>query len=226
MRIGFAVIRLAVAVAVIAAIVAQLVQSVANWQAGGVTNLTLSFANFFSFFTIESNVATVVVCLLGAALLVTRQGSDPQWFTILRGAVVSYMVVTGIVYNLLLRGVELPQGTTVPWSNEILHVVAPLWMLLDWLLVPGRTALGTRTIWGIISFPLVWCMYTLVRGPLTPDEMQDRPYWYPYPFLNPNLPSNGYLSVALYVILIALVIGLTAAGVIWVSRRTRLQRSE
>lgn len=41
MRIGFAVIRLAVAVAVIAAIVAQLVQSVANWQAGGVTNLTL-----------------------------------------------------------------------------------------------------------------------------------------------------------------------------------------
>ena len=27
------------------------------------------------------------------------------------------MLVTGVVYNLLLRSIELPQGTTVPWSS-------------------------------------------------------------------------------------------------------------
>jgi hypothetical protein len=223
MRILFAVLRVAVAVAVIAAIVAQLNQSVTNWLAAGVTNLAITFTNFFSFFTIESNVATVVVCLVGAVLLLTRKGElDPSWFTGLRAAVVTYMVVTGVVYNLLLRGVELPQGTTVPWSNEILHVVAPLWMLLDWLFVSGARPLPWKSIWFIVIFPIVWGIYTLVRGPLTPDEMQGRDYWYPYPFLNPNLSPNGYLSVSFYIILIAVVIGLTAAGVVWVSKRRKL----
>ncbi len=220
MRILFALIRIAVAVAIVAAIVAQLGQSVSNWIAGGVTNLSITYANFFSFFTIESNVATVVVCLIGAFFLLTRKGAaDPTWFNCFRAAVATYMIVTGIVYNLLLRNVELPQGTTVPWSNEVLHVVAPLWMLLDWLLVSGRLALAWKAIWGIIVFPLVWGIYTLIRGPFTPDEMLGRDYWYPYPFLNPNLSQNGYLSVSFYIILIAVVIGLTAAGVVWVSRR-------
>jgi hypothetical protein len=132
------------------------------------------------------------------------------------------MVVTGVVYNLLLRNVELPQGTTVPWSNEILHVVAPLWMLLDWLFAPGRRELVWRTIWVIIVFPLVWVIYTLIRGPITPNELTGVGYWYPYPFLDPNLSANGYLSVAFYVILIAIVVGLTAAGVIWVSKRKQI----
>jgi hypothetical protein len=219
MRIAFAIIRVAVAAAVVAAIVAQLAKSVENWTAAGVTSIWINFVNFFSFFTIESNVASVVVLLIGAALLVTRKGGDPQWFTILRATIVTYMVVTGIVYNLLLRNVELPQGTTVPWSNEILHVVAPVWMLLDWLFAPGRRELVWRTIWIVVVFPLVWVVYTLVRAPITFNEITGVSYWYPYPFLDPNISANGYLSVAFYVILIAVVVGLAAAGVVWVSKR-------
>jgi hypothetical protein len=49
--------------------------------------------------------------------------------------------------------------------------------------------------------------------------MRGHGYWYPYPFLDPHLSPNGYLSVTFYIILIAAVIGLTAAGVVWVSRR-------
>ena len=66
---------------------------------------------------------------------------------------------------------------------------------------------------------MVWVIYTLVRAPFTPNELTGDSYWYPYPFLNPNLSQNGYLSVTFYVILIAAVIGLTAAGVIWRSHR-------
>ena len=222
MRILFAVLRLAVAGTVVAAIVVQLHQSISNWVAAGVTNLPLGILNFFSFFTIESNVLAIVVCLVGAFLLLARRGApDPVWFNGLRAGATTYMVVTGIVYNLLLRGIELPQGTTVPWSNEVLHVVMPLWMLVDWLFVSGRRPLEWKAIWGVIVFPIVWVVYTLIRGPFTPDELHDKSYWYPYPFLNPNISPNGYLSVAFYVILIAVVIGLTAAGVIWVSRRRR-----
>jgi hypothetical protein len=218
-RIAFAIARVAIAAAIVAAVVAQLVQSVANWEAAGVTSIWINFVNFFSFFTVESNVASVVVLLIGAALIVTRPGADPQWFAVLRATVVTYMVVTGIVYNLLLRNVELPQGTTVPWSNEILHVVAPVWMLLDWLFAPGRRELVWRTIWIVVIFPIAWVVYTLVRGPITPNEITGVSYWYPYPFLDPNISPNGYLSVTFYVILIAVVIGLAAAGVVWVSRR-------
>lgn len=224
MRIAFAVVRLAVAIAIVAAIVGQLQTSLVFWPQNGVTNIALSVSNFFSFFTIESNIASAVVLLIGAVLLVTRTGDDPQWFTVLRSVIVSYMAVTGIVYNLLLRGVELPQGATLGWSNEILHVIAPLWMVLDWLLVPGRTALVWRTLWVVVSFPLVWGVYTLIRGPITPNEVLGEPYWYPYPFLNPNLSENGYLSVAFYMVLIAAVVGLAGAGVIWISRRRALPK--
>lgn len=225
MRILFAIVRVLVAAAVVAAIVAQLAKSIENWTAAGVTNISINLVNFFSFFTIESNVATVVVCLIGAFLLLSRKEGDPEWFNVLRATIVTYMVVTGIVYNLLLRNVELPQGTTVPWSNEVLHVVAPLWMLLDWLFAPGRRELVWRAIWGIVVFPIVWVVYTLIRGPLTFNEITGEPFWYPYPFLNPNTSANGYLSVAFYVILIAVVIGVTAAGVIWVSKRKALLKA-
>lgn len=221
MRIAFSILRVAVAGAIVAAVIGQLVTSLDFWPTVGVTNLTLSVGNFFSFFTIESNLAAAAVLLIGAALVVTRDGEEPHWFAIVRATVVTYMVTTGIVYNLLLRGIELPQGSTLGWSNEILHVVAPVWMLLDWLFAPGRRPLGWRSIRVIIVFPIVWAVYTLVRGPFTPNEVLGEPFWYPYPFLNPNLSENGYLSVGFYVVLIAAVIGLVGAGVIWISRRVR-----
>lgn len=217
-RISFAIGRVLVAAAIAAAVVAQLMRSTSVWIDGGVTNLTLSYVNFFSFFTIESNVATVVVVLIGAVLLLRRTGDDPLWFTRVRLAVATYMVVTGVVYNLLLRSIELPQGSTVGWSNEILHVVGPVWMLLDWLFAPGRTRLDWSAIWGVVVFPLVWVTYTLVRGPFTPNELSGAPYWYPYPFLNPYLPDNNVFTIAFYVLLIAMIICVTAAGLIRVSR--------
>jgi hypothetical protein len=219
MRIAFAIARLVVAGAGIAAIVGQLNTSLGFWPTVGVTNIPLALVNFFSFFTILSNVGAIFVMLIGAYLLVTRKGADPAWFTLFRASVATYMIVTGIVYNLLLRGIELPQGQTLEWSNEILHVAVPIAMLLDWLFTPGRSAIEWNQLWKILVFPLVWVAYTMIRGPFTPSEQLGTSYWYPYPFLNPFESHNGYFSVAFYIILIAACIGLVAAGVIWVSRR-------
>ncbi|MDP3208911.1 MAG: Pr6Pr family membrane protein [Rhodoglobus sp.] len=222
MRIGFAILRVAAAVAGVAAIVGQLITSLDYWPKNGVTNIALSVTNFFSFFTIQSNVAAIVVFLIGAALLVTRKGEDPAWFNLLRACVVTYMVVTGIVYNLLLRNVELPQGTTLEWSNEILHVGIPVLMLLDWLFTPGRAATPWNKLWIFVVYPIAWVVFTMVRGPFTPSEVFGLPYWYPYPFLDPNLSANGYLSVSFYVVLIALVIVAVGAGIVWISRRKQV----
>ena len=219
MRILFGILRIAIAALVIAAIVGQLILSTQNWTKAGATNFAVLFTNFFSFFTIESNVLTVVVALLGAWLLFARRGEDPRWYLGLRLATVTYMATTGIVYNLLLRGIALPQGQTLAWSNEVLHVVAPAYIVLDWLLAPGRRPIAWKAVWPVLIFPLVWGVYTLIRGPFTYDEIMHRPYWYPYPFLNPNTSSEGYFSVAFYIVLIAAVIGLVALGAVWLSRR-------
>ncbi|MCU1543869.1 MAG: hypothetical protein JWM50_1734 [Microbacteriaceae bacterium] len=215
----FVALRLVFAGAIAAAVIGQLATSVDYWRATGITGTVVSVVNFFSFFTIESNVAAAVVLVVGAVMLVVRRGDDSPGYTLVRASVVTYMVVTGIVYNLLLRGIELPQGSTLGWSNEILHVVAPVYLLVDWIFAPRRTQLHARRIWTVLVFPIAWVAYTLVRGPLTTGEAAGTRYWYPYPFLDPNNSPNGYLSVAFFVLLIAAVIGLSAAGVLWVSRR-------
>ena len=216
-RYVVAVVRVVVAGLIVAAIVAQLGRSIENWHRGGL-DVGFSLVNFFSFFTIESNVASVVVLLIGAAFAFARR-DDPHWFTVFRVIVVTYMAVTGVVYNLLLRGVELPQGTTVAWSNEVLHVAACAYLVLDWLLAPGRTALSWRVLRAVVIFPVAWAAYTLIRAPFAIQKDGSR--WYPYPFLNPALAQEGYASVAFYVVLIALVVCTAGAGAIWVSRRNR-----
>ncbi|MFC5503032.1 Pr6Pr family membrane protein [Lysinimonas soli] len=218
MRALFGILRIAGVVAGVAAMVGQLITTYNKWASLGIRNLSGVFVNFFSFFTIDSNVGAVVVFAIGAVLLL-RRVDDPRWFAILRASVTAYMVVTFVVYNLLLRGIELPQGTTLPWSNEVLHVVAPLLIIVDWFFAPGRRRLEWRELRIIVAFPILWVVYTLIRGPLAYNEVGKKPTWYPYPFLDPSLSPEGYFSVAFYVILIAGVILAVGAGVIWVSRR-------
>jgi hypothetical protein len=183
-------LRLAGAAAIVAAIVAQLIRSVENTVAAG-GDVGFLLQNFFSFFTIESNVLAVVAFVVGAVLVATGRTETPG-FTVFRLLAVTYMTVTFIVYNLLLRGITLPQGQTVPWSNEILHVVGPLLIVADWLFAPGRTRLEWKRVWAVVIFPIVWAAYTLI---------------------------HGYLSVAFYVILIAAVMVGVGAAAIWVTRR-------
>lgn len=221
MRIVFVVLRVIAAVGIAVAAFAQLGQTLAYWPQQGVDAPGYFVLNFFSFFTIDSNLGSAVTLLIGAVLLLVGRGEDPRWFALLRMSVTTYMTVTGVVYNLLLRNVELPQGLTVPWSNEVLHVIAPAYLVIDWLFAPGRRRLEWKAVWVAVIFPIVWAAYTLIRGPLVVDPTTGNPYWYPYPFLNPNLSANGYLSVAFYVILIAAIIIGVAAAAIWVSRRGR-----
>ncbi|WP_431219555.1 Pr6Pr family membrane protein [Leifsonia xyli] len=220
MRIGFAILRAVMFVLALAAVVTQFVTSVQSIAAHG-GNVGGLVANFFSFFTIDSNVLGIVVFGIGAVLLLIRRGDDPGWFTALRAAGVTYLVTTGVVYNLLLRNISLAQGTTVGWANEVLHVIAPAYILLDWLFAPGRAPLRLRAVWGIAVFPIVWAVYTLVRAPFAADPVTGTQPWYPYPFLNPQTSPNGYLSVAFYVVLIAVVILVAGYGVVWISRRWR-----
>lgn len=220
MRPLFIGIRFAGAALVVAAIIVQFQSSSALWAADGIQDVGTKVVNFFSFFTIQSNIVAGVALAIGAVVLIRggRDAVDPEWYAVLRACATTYMVTTGIVYNLLLRGISLSQTDTVAWTNEVLHVVVPLLMLVDWIFAPAIRRLGWKTIGIVVIYPIVWAVYTMIRGPFVYDETKDVQGWYPYPFLNPDTSANGYLSVAFYVILIAVVIGAAGVGIVAISR--------
>jgi hypothetical protein len=163
----------------IAAIAAQLIYS-------SQYSLTFSLVNFFSFFTILSNVFVSVVFVLSALYLATGRKPSPV-DDVLRGASVLYMAVTGIVYALLLSGIDV--DLSLPWVNLQLHYIMPIVVVVDWLYQPQRTKLTVKKIVPWLFFPALYLIYTLVRGPFV--------NWYPYPFLDPA-QAGGYGGVAVY----------------------------
>ncbi|MFD4957968.1 Pr6Pr family membrane protein [Microbacterium sp. NPDC058389] len=212
-------LRILFAVAIAAATITTYAVAAAEWDRAGYADRVTLVTNFFSYFTILSNISAVVVLVIGAVVLL-RGTDDPEWFAIVRASVVTYMAITGIVYNLLLRGIAVTgAGEGQAWTNEVMHVLGPIYLVVDWLFAPGRRPIDWRHIWTVLAFPIVWVAYTLIRGPLVYDQVKAQWTWYPYPFLNPANSETGYGSVAFYVLLIAAVFGLVAAGVIWVSRR-------
>ena len=205
MRRLFGVLRLLAAAAIIIAISGQFANSLSM-----VPDPALFIVNFFSFFTILSNALAAITLLIGAWFSL-RGAVEPDWYTFVRAAIVTYMTTTLVVYNLLLREISLDQATTVPWSNEILHVWAPLYLLLDWIFAPGRGRVPWSRFWWIAAFPIAWVVYTMIRGAVVG--------WYPYPFLDPAVePGVGLGGVAVYVIAIASFILLIGSGIVGLSQ--------
>lgn len=224
-------VRIAAAGLGVAAIIAQLTASVGKALSnetdyGG--HVPTVVANFFSFFTIQANVIAAVTLVIGAVWALTtgrKEAEEPRWFAVLLACASTYMIITGIVYNLLLRGVELPQGSEpIWWSNETLHVVIPLVMLLDLFVAPKRRALPWTTVWIIIAYPIVWVVYTLIRANMVIAPASGNAWWYPYPFLDPHIQPNGYVGVAGWVAVISATFIAVGFLVVWVGRRRAERR--
>ncbi|MFS0866065.1 Pr6Pr family membrane protein [Microbacterium sp. 179-B 1A2 NHS] len=212
---AWSVARLSAAVVMIAAIVTQFRSTVVDAVADG-RDVGTVVVNFLSFFTILSNAFGAVVLLIAVVRYWRHRGSarEPRTLTLALACATTYLAITGIVYNLLLRHLTAADAE-VPWTNEVLHVIAPLFFLVDLLLAPGRRSLPWGAVLTALAFPLVWVGYTLARGPLVTDPDDGVPFWYPYPFLNPN-GVNGWGGVTAYVIGIAIafvVIGAIVVGV-------------
>lgn len=214
---SWTIARAAASLLILAGIIAQAAQTIGGAIAKGQDVGTVA-VNFFSFFTILSNCGACVV-LAWAVVWFWTKGMDaaaqPRGLTLALTCVSTYMIITGVVYNALLRSVELPQGTTVWWSNEVLHLIGPLFLLADVFVGALPRRLGWSAIGGVLAFPLVWVVYTMLRGENVVNPVTGELWWYPYPFLNPHLIGG---AVWLYVAGIAVAIGVVAAGVVWVGR--------
>lgn len=190
------VLRAAAGLLVLAAIITQIVD-----QLGADVFVP---GEYFAYFTVQSSMMNVVVLLTGA-VLAFRVRNDTSLYTGVRMATVTYAIVTAVVYNGLLRGIPATGYVGIQWPNEVEHVWIPIFIVIDWLFSTGRARLGWRWVWPVISYPLAWCAFTLLRGAATD--------WYPYPFINPH-GTGGWPSVLLYIVgLCAFFIGLALAAI-------------
>ena len=141
--------------------------------------------NFFSYFTIQSNIFAFTILILSA--MATASSRISSKLNLLRGAATLYMVITGIVFAVLLAGVEGAVLTAVPWDNIVLHYIMPVALLVDWLVDKPNKSIAFKKALVWLIYPVVYVIYSLTRGYFVD--------WYPYPFLDPN--NNGYAGVLL-----------------------------
>jgi hypothetical protein len=191
-----AALRLLMAVVVVAAIVTQLVAQI---------DMGASVVNFFSYFTIQSNIIGVIAVASAALAGPGVRGS--LWLSQLRGAATLYMGVTGMIFSLLLSGADVQ--TPIPWVNSVLHYIFPLFIVVDWLVDRSVRPLSLRQGLVFLAYPIAYLVYCMVRGPIAD--------WYPYPFLDPR--TNGYGFVAVMSLFVAVVALLLVWLLCWTSRQ-------
>lgn len=179
----FGILRLVAGLAILAAVIGQFAYSAQR--------TAINPFNFFGYFTIQSNIITMVAFLASAYFILSRK-MQPSWLISLRAVATTIIVIVGIVYNTLLAGASLEGSFDLRWSSNILHVIIPIYALIDWALFADRKPLPYNRIWIVLVYPIVWLVVILLRGAIDG--------WVPYPFLD---PATGYGSVTLYCIAIA-----------------------
>jgi len=147
---------------------------------------TFKAENFFSYFTIETNILVVIMLLMSAVAIAAGKSSK---FDLLRSATTVYILVVGIGFSLLLSGMGDVALTAVPWDNVVLHYIMPVAVLADFMTDRPRRRLGFKKALLWLLFPIAYAIYALVRGGLTG--------WYPYPFLNPDVSGAESVVVTI-----------------------------
>ena len=157
-----------------------------------------------------------VIALLAAATWAQRHpgtSREPLGIALGLAAVAGPVLLLGIVYNILLRGDPsgIALGDTAgialldEYAVEVLHVVLPIYFVLDLLFAPRRRGLPWWSLATFLGYPIVWIVYTMVRGLRVANPDGSTAWWYPYPFLDPHNAGYGSAFTYIAVMLVAFV---------------------
>ena len=166
-------------------------------------SIAVFLLRYFSFFTILTNCG--VAALMSVTAIALRRGRPPPPATWFRAALV-YMVVTGVTYELLLRGLWSPRGLQF-LSDLALHDLLPVALLVFWVGMAPKRGLAWRDLPWLLAFPTVYFAVTLVAGALGAG--------YPYDFLDAGrlgYPIVFVVGVTFILVFLALGALVTAMG--------------
>jgi hypothetical protein len=157
---------------------------------------------------------TVIVNLLVAVVFTAMALGRSRLASPFRlGGVTIAILLVGIVYNTLLRGlVELSGGAAL--ADLINHSVTPVTVTLFWIFVADKGHLGSRAPLHWAMLPLVYFAYALVRASFEGK--------YPYPFI--DVAQLGWGRTLLNAAAIALVFVVMGSAMVWLDRRLSSHR--
>lgn len=146
--------------------------------------------------------SALMVCVT-SGMLAVRTHRTSVAFQALRLCAVVSVVITGLVFNLLLREEDPLTGVWF-YNDTVMHIVVPVLAPLVWLIVDPRGRLSRRSLTLSTAVPIAWLIFTLGRGAFLD--------WYPYDIL--DVPGMGYAGVGVYIAAI-LAFYLMLAGLLW-----------
>lgn len=156
------------------------------WQVTDrIANNVFRPGEYFAYFSIDSTLIGAVTLTVAGWWHFSGQ-RETQLLTLVRLSTASYMAVTGLAYNLLLRDSgPLAADAGYEWPvlpNEIIHVWGPVLIALDYLLTGTATKLKLKDALKVLLFPLAWAAVSVIRGVITG--------WWPYWFVDPTGPGG------------------------------------
>ena len=145
----------------------------------GVAHAVFSYA---SFFTIQANLFLAALMSATAVALARRR---PLPSAGLYRALLTYMIVTGVTYELLLRGSWSPHGLQFA-IDLVFHDIEPALTIAFWACCAPKRSLRWRSLPWLLAFPAAYLALTIVAGLMGAG--------YPYGFLDARVLGYGGLA--------------------------------
>jgi len=176
--------------------------------AAGIVGRTI---DYFSYFTILSNIVVVIV----ATLLWRNPERRSGIFRVLRMDSLIMITVTGLIFAIVLA----PDADLRGWqylSNTLEHYITPVLTVLVFLLIGPRGLFRISTVFLALIVPMIWVGYTLIRGAVIDS--------YPYGFIDVGIHGYGTVTINLIgIVIFGIVLGLIFLGLDrWLSRGIRV----
>lgn len=156
--------------------------------------------DYFSYFTIWSNILVAIV----ATLLFVNPLRRSRIFRVLRMDSLIMITVTGIIFAVILApDVQLEGWQYV--SNTLEHYITPVLTVLVFLLIGPRGLFRVSSVFLALIIPFIWVAYTLVRGAVIDA--------YPYGFI--DVAAHGYGTVTINligVVIFGIILGFIYLG--------------
>lgn len=159
------------------ALIAQFVLIITN----GLVPVPVAILRYFCFFTITTNIV-VAICCTASLLAPGSFFARPKTIS----AVTGYILIVGIVYNLILRFIWEPQGLQMV-VDELLHLVVPVLFLIYWLVFVPKDQLKWADAFPWLIYPSAYTAIIFILGAITG--------YYPYPFIDAGKLGVGQTAI-------------------------------
>lgn len=198
--------------------IAQLIIAFVTWSAvllqfylqivNRTTDVSEAVIRYFSYFTILTNLL-VAICFTGLLLKESKAErffKQPSVIT----AVTVYILIVGLVYNLVLRSQWNPQGLQL-LADNLLHTSTPLLVLIYWLINVSAKEISFKQAPVWMLYPLIYLGYVIIRGSLS--------NFYPYFFI--DVSKLGYAKAFTNALYVTAAFFIIALALIWIGSKKK-----